>query len=148
MKEFKYTVNGNVYQVNVANVTKDHAEVEVNGTKYVVQIEEKAEKKPILSIPKPATTPAPAPTTPTGAPVVSKPVTESSVSVIKSPLPGVILEVSVKVGDAVKKGQKLLILEAMKMENNINADRDGVIKEIKVGKGDSILEGTNLLVIV
>lgn len=147
MKEFKYTVNGNVYQVSVAHVAKDHAEVEVNGTKYVVEIEEKVEKKPI-STPKPATTPAPAPTTPTGAPVVSKPVTESSVSVIKSPLPGVILEISVNVGDTVKKGQKLIILEAMKMENNINADRDGVIKEIKVGKGDSILEGTNLIVIV
>jgi biotin carboxyl carrier protein len=52
------------------------------------------------------------------------------------------------VGDRVKKGQKLLILEAMKMENNIIADRDGMIQEIKVRKGDSVLEGSELIVIV
>ena len=66
---------------------------------------------------------------------------------MKSPLPGVILDVKVKVGDAVKKGQTVVILEAMKMENNINADKDGKVTAIKVNKGDSILEGTDLVVI-
>ena len=64
-----------------------------------------------------------------------------------SPLPGVILSVDCKVGDTVKRGQKILVLEAMKMENNINADRDGKIVEIKVNKGDSVLEGADLVVI-
>ena len=66
---------------------------------------------------------------------------------VKSPLPGVILQVNCKVGDTVKRGQNLLVLEAMKMENNINADRDGKIIEIKVNKGDSVLEGADLVVI-
>ncbi|MDD2798550.1 MAG: biotin/lipoyl-binding protein [Bacteroidales bacterium] len=144
MKEFKYTINGNVYKVNVTNVEQEYAELEVNGTKYKVQIE-KVHKKSIKPLIKAA---AQAPTTSTGAPVVAKPVVKSSASAIKSPLPGVILEVAVKTGDTVKKGQKLLILEAMKMENSINADKDGVVSEIKVNKGDSILEGADLLVIV
>ena len=72
----------------------------------------------------------------------------SSANALVSPLPGVILEISCKVGDSVKKGQKILILEAMKMENNIIADKDGVVEEIKVNKGDSVLEGTELAVIV
>ena len=66
---------------------------------------------------------------------------------IKTPLPGVILQVKCNVGDTVKRGQTLIILEAMKMENNINADRDGKIIEIKVHKGDSVLEGADLVVI-
>ncbi|MFA7201298.1 MAG: acetyl-CoA carboxylase biotin carboxyl carrier protein subunit, partial [Bacteroidales bacterium] len=63
------------------------------------------------------------------------------------PLPGVILEVTVKEGDTVKSGQKLVVLEAMKMENNIEADRDGVVTSIKVSKGDSVLEGAPLIIL-
>jgi biotin carboxyl carrier protein len=66
---------------------------------------------------------------------------------IKSPLPGVILEIFVREGDTVKIGQKLLMLEAMKMENNINADKEGRVVSIKVGKGDNVMEGDILIVI-
>ena len=61
--------------------------------------------------------------------------------------PGVILDIKVNVGDTVKKGQVIIILEAMKMENNINADKDGKITAINVNKGDSVLEGTDLVII-
>lgn len=91
--------------------------------------------------------PAQAPRTASGDPVVSRPATPSVAGAVKSPLPGVILSIDCKVGDVVKRGQKLLVLEAMKMENVINADRDGKIVDIKVNKGDSILEGTDLVVI-
>ena len=91
--------------------------------------------------------PVQAPTTASGAPVVSRPATSGAAGAVKSPLPGVILSVDCKVGDTVKRGQKILVLEAMKMENNINADRDGKIVEIKVNKGDSVLEGADLVVI-
>jgi biotin carboxyl carrier protein len=132
-------------------VAEEYATVEVNGTKYNVQIE-KVVKKSIHPLIKAAaaiakTSPAPAPKSPTGEPVVSRPVLETAASTIQSPLPGVILSIAVNVGDSVKKGQKLLILEAMKMENNINADRDGKIVELKVKTGDSILEGADLVVI-
>jgi biotin carboxyl carrier protein len=68
-------------------------------------------------------------------------------SIIKSPLPGVILEVNVKVGDTVKSGSKLMVLEAMKMENTIVSDHDGKVIDIKVDKGASILEGAELVII-
>ena len=77
----------------------------------------------------------------------SAPAGGSNAKPLKSPLPGVILDFYVKEGDTVKNGQKVLLLEAMKMENNIDADRDGVVKEIKVGKGDSVNEGDVLLII-
>lgn len=142
MKEFKYTINGNEYQVAISDIEDNIAKVEVNGTKYKVHVEPKAKKtfKPIIR-------PAAAPTTSTGAPVIERQVTKQSAGSLRSPLPGVILDIVVKSGDTVKKGQKLMVLEAMKMENNINADRDGVISEIKVNKGDSVLEGAELIVI-
>ncbi len=142
MKDFKYTINGKSYKVKVTRIEQEYAELEVNGKSYEVQID-----KPVKKQPAPATTPAPAPRTATGEPVVSKPTVNAGTSAIKSPLPGVIIDIMAKVGDEVKKGQKILILEAMKMENNINADRDGKIVEIKVNKGDSIMEGTDLVII-
>ena len=142
MKSFKYTINGNVYKVHINSVMDDIAEVEVNGTPYSVKMEKPA-KKQMVTLKRPVQ----APTTASGAPVVSRPATSGAAGAVKSPLPGVILSVDCKVGDTVNRGQKILVLEAMKMENNINADRDGKIVEIKVNKGDSVLEGADLVVI-
>ena len=66
-------------------------------------------------------------------------------SPVKSPLPGVILDIRIKEGDPVAVGQTLVVLEAMKMENNIDSDRAGVVKSIKVNRGDSVLEGDVLI---
>jgi biotin carboxyl carrier protein len=142
MKSFKYTINGNVYKVHINSVVEDIAEVEVNGTPFKVKME-KPTKKQVVTIKRAAQ----APTTATGEPVVSRPAASTAQGAVRSPLPGIILEVKCKTGDTVKRGQTIIILEAMKMENNINADRDGVIKEIKVNKGDSVLESAELVVI-
>ena len=142
MKQYKYKINGNLYNVTVNDIEESIARVEVNGTPYTVEID-----KPVKAAPKPVTRPASAPKTSTGAPVVARPAATSSKSGIKSPLPGVILDIKVKEGDTVKKGQLIAILEAMKMENNINADKDGVVSAVKVNKGDSVLEGTDLIII-
>ena len=142
MKQYKYKINGNLYNVTVNGIEENIARVEVNGTPYTVEID-----KPVKAAPKPVTRPASAPKTSTGAPVVARPAATSSKSGIKSPLPGVILDIKVKEGDTVKKGQLIAILEAMKMENNINADKDGVVSAVKVNKGDSVLEGTDLIII-
>ena len=131
-----------MYKVHINSVMDDIAEVEVNGTPYSVKMEKPA-KKQMVTLKRPVQ----APTTASGAPVVSRPATSGAAGAVKSPLPGVILSVDCKVGDTVKRGQKILVLEAMKMENNINADRDGKIVEIKVNKGDSVLEGADLVVI-
>ena len=66
---------------------------------------------------------------------------------IKTPLPGVIIDVKVNVGDTVKKGDTVVVLEAMKMENNINADRDGKVVSIAVKKGDTVADGAALIVL-
>ena len=142
MKSFKYTINGNVYKVHINSVVDDIADVEVNGTPYQVKLEKPA-KKQMLTLKRPAQ----APTSACGDPVVTRPAASTTQGAVKTPLPGVILQVKCNVGDTVKRGQTLIILEAMKMENNINADRDGKIIEIKVHKGDSVLEGADLVVI-
>lgn len=147
MKEYKYKINGNLYNVVINDVEDNIANIEVNGTPYKVEMEAPV-KAPAQ---KPITRPAAAPRTETGTPVVSQPAATSSAAPrkdgVKSPLPGVILDIKVKEGDVVKKGQTVIILEAMKMENNINANKDGKIIEIKVNKGDSVLEGTDLVII-
>ena len=101
----------------------------------------KAAPKPVVT-PRPAAAPAAPAAQPArpAAPAAGK-------SGVKSPLPGVILDIKVKVGDTVSKGQTVIILEAMKMENNINADKDGTVTAINVNKGDSVLEGNDLIII-
>jgi biotin carboxyl carrier protein len=142
MKQFKYTINGNIYTVTVNKVEDTIAEVEVNGTPYKVLMDKPA-KKQVITVKRPVQ----ASTTATSTPVITRPASAKSGGAVKSPLPGVILSMDCKVGDTVKKGQKLLILEAMKMENTISSDRDGEVVEIKVNKGDSVLEGADLVII-
>ncbi len=143
MKEYKYKINGNVYKVAIGDIEDNIAHVEVNGTPYKVEME-KAPKVVVKPVARPGATSAPAaPATP----VVKPAAASTGKSGVKSPLPGVILDIKVNVGDTVKKGQVIIILEAMKMENNINADKDGKITAINVNKGDSVLEGTDLVII-
>lgn len=145
MKEYKLKINGNDYAVTVNEVDGSVAEVEVNGTPFKVEFE-----KPIKKAAAPVSKPMAPKATPAGAPEVkvSKPAAAGGAGqAVTSPLPGVILEVSVKVGDAVKRGQKVMVLEAMKMENVIEATADGTVTAIKVEKGDSVLEGAPLVII-
>ena len=144
MKEYKYKINGNTYEVSVGDIEGNEVNVQVNGTSYTVELEKAAAPK-IKTVARPAA-PAPAPAAAPAAPV-ARPAAAGAAGGIKSPLPGVILEIKCKEGDAVKRGQTLLILEAMKMENDIKADHDGVVKQILVSKGESILEGTDLIIV-
>ena len=130
MKEYKYKINGNEYSVAIIDLEGDKAAVEVNGVSYQVDILTEGYTAPA---PRPAAKPAAAPA--------------GKGTAVQSPLPGVILDIKVAVGDQVKAGQTVAILEAMKMENNINAECDGVITAIKVSKGDNILEGSDIVII-
>ena len=145
MKEYKLKINGNDYAVTVNEVDDNIAEVEVNGTPFKVEFEKPITKKPAVTVAKPAAKPAGA----APAAAVAKPAAAAGGAgeTVSSPLPGVILEVCVAVGDAVKKGQKVMVLEAMKMENVIEATADGTVTAIKVDKGDSVLEGAPLVII-
>lgn len=132
MKQYKYKINGNLYKVTVNDIDENNiATVEVNGTPYKVEIEKAV-------APKPVTRPAAAPKTESGKPVVSRPAATSNKSAVKSPLPGIILDLKVKVGDTVKKGDTVLILEAMKMENNIASEYNGTVKRIFVKEGSFV----------
>ena len=146
MKEYKLKINGNEYNVTVNEVDGSMAEVEVNGTPFKVEFE-----KPIKKAAAPVSKPMAPKATPAGAPEVkvSKPAAAAggAGTAVTSPLPGVILDVCVKEGDAVKRGQTVMVLEAMKMENAIEATADGTVTAIKVGKGDSVLEGAPLVII-
>ncbi len=147
MKEYKYKINGNLYKVTIKDVEENIAHLEVNGTPYEVEMDKPAPK--MSAAPAPSVAPAKQSLSRPAAPSVgpAAPAASSKGSSVKSPLPGIIKDIKVKEGDAVKRGQTILILEAMKMENNINADKDGTVGTIKVNKGDSVLEGTDLITI-
>ena len=139
MKEYKYKINGNEYAVAINEVCDTTAKVTVNGEEYTVEWEKPVEEKPVVKVQPVAAKPAPAP--------AAKPTAAAAVDghAIKTPLPGVIIDVKVNVGDTVAKGQTVVVLEAMKMENNINADREGTVVSINVEKGQSIAEGTDII---
>lgn len=145
MKKFKFTISGNQYEAEIVSIDDNIAEVSVNGTLYMVEVDRSIPltKTPTLvrtmAVPSTDAHPSLSKTSSPGAP--------KGTGTIKSPLPGVILELHVREGDTVKIGQKLITLEAMKMENNINADKEGRVTSLKVGKGDSVMEGDVLLVI-
>jgi biotin carboxyl carrier protein len=135
MKTYKFKINGNEYSVDINSVEGNIADVTVNGASYKVEMD---------NAPVAPAAPAAAPTTvtPTAAPA---PVAQAAPAAasgegkpVQAPMPGVILEVSVKVGDKVKAGQKVAVLEAMKMENEIDAPADGTVTAVLVSKGDSV----------
>jgi len=159
MKEYKYKINGNEYSVAIIDLEGDKAAVEVNGVSYQVDILTEGYTAPApRPAAKPAAAPAPAPAAPAAPAPAPQPIAPAAPAAepaapagkgtaVQSPLPGVILDIKVAVGDQVKAGQTVAILEAMKMENNINAECDGVITAIKVSKGDNILEGSDIVII-
>ena len=141
MKTYKFKINGNGYEVAINSVEGQNASVTVNGTTYTVELEEApAAPVPVQAAPV-QVAPAPA-AAPKAAPAAS-----GAGKAVTSPLPGVIIAVKVNVGDVVKAGQEVAVLEAMKMENSIEATHDGTVTAINVAKGDSVLEGAPIVTI-
>jgi biotin carboxyl carrier protein len=142
MKKFKFKINENPYEVEIISVDDTTAEVSVNGSSYKVDVEPSSMQtktpKLVRSMAVPSTD---------SSPTIMKTSPPVGGGTIKSPLPGAILAIHVKVGDKITVGQKLLTLEAMKMENNINSDKEGKVSAIKVKKGDTVMEGDALIVI-
>lgn len=143
MKQYKYRINGNLYNVTVNDIDeKNIVTVEVNGAPYSVELDRPVNKPVQSPVVRSISNSVEAPKVAVAPKAAAK-----SISSVKSPLPGVILDIKVKVGDVIKRGETILILEAMKMENNIHSDKDGKVSAIKVNKGDSVLEGADLIVI-
>ena len=144
MKKFKFTISGKPYEVEVQDIEGNIAVVSVNGTEYKVEMEEQA--APVV------TPPVRTQKTTTSAPAQSagpKPAAAAGGAGYKmaAPLPGTIMQIFVHQGDTVKKGDKLLMYEAMKMENNLLAEADGTITAINCRQGDNVLQGDVLIVI-
>ena len=130
MKEFKFTIDGKQYNAAVNELEDNFAEVTLNGKTYKVEIEK--EQAPAVAA-RPAAASASTAARPAG------------VMTVKSPLPGSIVKVLVKAGQAVKKGDILLTMESMKMENNVCAEADGTVKSILVEPGKTVMQDDKLL---
>lgn len=137
MKKFNFTIKGNKYSTVVKEIERNIATIEVNGTEYKVELENEVKqtktptlvRKPVVRKPGEGSVPSAA----------------SAMNSVKAPLPGNIFKILVKEGDEVKTGDKLMIMEAMKMENDILAEKSGVVASVKVSEGDAVLQGAVLV---
>jgi biotin carboxyl carrier protein len=143
MKKFSFTINGNAYDLDIKNVEDNIAEVEVNGFSYTVEFDRVLETTKTPKLVRSEAVPSTDITR--SEQKTSSPAGPKGSGFIKSPLPGTILDIYVKVGDMVRTGDKLLTLEAMKMENIINSDKSGTIISVNYKKGDAVMEGDILI---
>lgn len=152
-KEFSFKINGAEYKCAVEEIEAGLTEVTVNGKKYTVETE-----KPVAPAPKAAPkaapaaaapAPAPAPAAPKAAPApkAAAPAAAAAGAQVKSPLPGSVVKVCVNEGQDVKKGDTLLILESMKMENPILAEQDGKVAQVAVAAGQTVMQDDLLVVL-
>lgn len=141
MKKFKFTISGNPYDVEIQKFENNVAKLEVNGTTYKVEVHK--EVKQVSKTPKLVR-----PNVQTKRKDTKIKKSMQGITPIKAPLPGTILKIMVKEGDEVKQSDNLLIMEAMKMENQVLAERAGKIKSIKVAEGDAVLQNDVLIEIV
>ena len=151
MKQYKYPINGAQFDVTIDSIVGSKAKVEVNGIPFEVEMQGSSLVEEAL--PTVSTEAAAAPAAPAAAPAAEPAAPAAAKSgpgagaPVKAPLPGVVTKILVKEGQGVKKGETVLVLEAMKMENNITAEADGTVTGICVSAGDSVMEGTTLITI-
>lgn len=143
MKEYKFKINGKGYDVAIDTMEGNVASVTVNGVAYQVELEntpaaESDAATPVM-VQNPARPAAPAPA------AAAEKAAAGAGKAVTSPLPGVVIAIKVNVGDVVKSGQEVAVLEAMKMENSIEATQDGTVTAVHVTKGESIQEGTAII---
>jgi glutaconyl-CoA/methylmalonyl-CoA decarboxylase subunit gamma len=139
MKKYKFTIQGIDYDVDILNFEDNVVEIEVNGTNYSVEVHKDVKK---TKTPKLVRASVPQPKRSESKP---KKNISSAGTAVKAPLPGSIFKLLVKEGDEVKTGDVLLIMEAMKMENNVLAEKDGRVINVKIAEGDAVLQNDVLL---
>ncbi|MBR6944550.1 MAG: biotin/lipoyl-binding protein [Prevotella sp.] len=142
MKEYKYKINGTEYTVQIGDIVENTANVTVNGEDFQVEMENEPEpeKKKVVVNPAAAKQQESADEGASAGPVNTE-------NALKAPLPGVVVEVKVAVGDTVNAGDTVVVLEAMKMANNLDAERSGKVTAVLVKAGDSVMEDSPLVVI-
>lgn len=140
MKNFKFTISGNSYDIEIKDFDGNLANIEVNGTTYAVEVHREVKKTKTPTLIR-AEIPV------LGGDKIEKREKGAPIAII-SPLPGNIIEILVKPGDVIRKGQTLLVMEAMKMENKIQSDNEGVVESVRVQVGSSVLQGDVLIELV
>jgi len=147
MKKFDFNINGDDYQVHIKSIEGDIAQIEVNGTPYSVKVKQemKTSKTPILVRKEGQSKSADKRIIENLSPVSSS--SKPSAKAIKSPLPGSIIKVLVAEGDSFKSGDVLLVMESMKMENNILAERNGTIVKVCAPAGTAVLQDADLFLV-
>ena len=149
MNKYQYKVQGVDYDVEIEEVEGNVAKVNVNGIRFDVELKQPINpsstlKKVHIEAPKAVARPA---VVPEKAPAADKPMAPGTGSPVKAPLPGTITDVKVNVGDTVKTGDTVIILEAMKMQNNIESEFSGTVTSITVKQGENVMEGAVLMTI-
>ena len=142
MKEYKYTINGNKYEVEIGDIVDNIASVTVNGESYKVEMEPEPEPEKKKVVVRPVAQPAD-----TSSESSNSSANVNTGNAVKAPLPGTIIEVKVAVGDEVQPGDVVVVLEAMKMANNLEAEKGGKVTAILVQPGQSVMEEDPLVVI-
>jgi biotin carboxyl carrier protein len=149
MNEYVFSIDQKEYRAEVSEINSDYALIQVNGREFRVDLQQlglaklmpvetrRSEVRPEAAATQPMATPAP-------GPVAAAKGGEAS-NIVKAPLPGLIIDVKVREGEKVKAGQNIVVMEAMKMENQIQATIDGTVKKIFVKKGDNVAEGNTLV---
>ena len=157
MKKYQYKVKGVDYEVEIAQVEGKIARVNVNGIPFEVEMQKpiNAAKHPALAAAR-AQSPVVAPVAAPAAAQTAKPAPQPAAqpaapagagNALKAPLPGTIIDVKVQVGQQVNVGDTVLVLEAMKMQNNIESEYAGQVTSLLVKQGDTVMEGAVLLTI-
>ncbi len=144
MKNFKFKINGNNYDVTVEEIEKNLAQVQINGKTIEVELDGQ-ETTPVKRAAVPRKETAAPKTTAAPSPTPSAPKAAAGSNVVKAPIPGSIFKIEVTPGQAVKRGDTLLIMESMKMENSILAKKDGIVGAVYVQLGQTVLQGDSLV---
>ncbi len=139
MKKFKFAIKGHDYDVEILEFENKIAKVDVNGTVYEVEFQQEMKQTKTPKLVRQEIQIA------RKDQKIKKTITKTEGFEVKCPLPGNILQVFVKNGDTVKLGDKLVLFEAMKMENTILAEKDGTVKNLKIQNGDNVLQGETLM---
>ena len=152
MNKYQYKVQGVDYDVEIEEVEGNIAKVNVNGIRFDVEMKQPINpastlKKVHVQAPKPVSRPSVAPAAQASPAPQATPVPAGTGSPVKAPLPGTITEVKVNIGDTIKVGDVVLVLEAMKMQNNIESEYEGTVTSITTKQGETVMEGAVLMTI-
>ena len=142
MKKFKFSIDGNNFEVSVNELDNNTMDVVVNGSNYTVVVDKEVNKVSNATVAAPVAKKTPGKVDPIPAPTPSS---SAKVVTVKSQLPGSIIKVMVTEGQSVKKGEVIMTIESMKMENSIMAEADGVISKIYVEAGKSVMQDDKLV---